>query len=301
MCPNLPRAAILSIAVATVGAACIAGPAAAWPFGGPAAQKPAPAAAQPTPAKPAEPTPAAPSKATPQQRAEADRLEPVARVAFWTREFNADPKDLEAGVKLSQALRAVGRYAEAADSAGQLLTVRPGYGPALMEMARAEISADRGFYAIKALKQASALDPRDWRPWSLLGVAYEQNEQPDLARAAHEQAVRLGPDSPQALSNYALFRAMHGEPQAAEAMLRKAVASPGAGAPERQNLALVLGLEGKLAEAEQLIRTDLPPEAADTNLAYLRSLNAAPASAGAVRSYTAVQAAEAAQVKPPGR
>ena len=39
----------------------------------------------------------------------------------------------------------------------------------------------------------------------------------------------------------------------------------------RQNLALILGLEGKLAEAERLERQDLPPELAEANMAYLRA------------------------------
>jgi len=37
----------------------------------------------------------------------------------------------------------------------------------------------------------------------------------------------------------------------------------------RQNLALALGLQGKTAEAEAILRRDLPPEAADQNLRWL--------------------------------
>jgi Flp pilus assembly protein TadD len=33
---------------------------------------------------------------------------------------------------------------------------------------------------------------------------------------------------------------------------------------------MVLGLTGKMGEAEQMLRRDLPPEAADRNLAWLR-------------------------------
>ena len=62
---------------------------------------------------------------------------------------------------------------------------------------------------------------------------------------------------------------------------------PTATAQERQNLALVLGMEGKMGEAEPLMREDLPPEAADANLAYLRSLHAG----GATLSSTLAAAA----------
>jgi Flp pilus assembly protein TadD len=53
------------------------------------------------------------------------------------------------------------------------------------------------------------------------------------------------------------------------------VAQPGASLKVRLNLAMVLGLTGNLAEAEQMLRRDLPPEAADRNLSWLRERAAA--------------------------
>ena len=53
----------------------------------------------------------------------------------------------------------------------------------------------------------------------------------------------------------------------------------------RQNLALVLGLQGRLAEAEKLARQDLPPEIVNNNMAYLR----AAATPGTERSWTSVR------------
>ncbi|HEY0053591.1 MAG TPA: hypothetical protein VGB49_09280, partial [Caulobacteraceae bacterium] len=38
----------------------------------------------------------------------------------------------------------------------------------------------------------------------------------------------------------------------------------------RQNLALVLGLQGKTGEAEAILRRAMPPEAAEQNLAWIR-------------------------------
>ena len=54
----------------------------------------------------------------------------------------------------------------------------------------------------------------------------------------------------------------------------QAVALPGATVQIRQNLAYVLGIRGNLTEAERLVRADLPPEAANNNIAYLRALSA---------------------------
>ena len=61
----------------------------------------------------------------------------------------------------------------------------------------------------------------------------------------------------------------------AERALREAVASPKADARMRGDLALVLALEGKFAEAEQVSRTDLSSEAARANVEAIRRMLAA--------------------------
>jgi Flp pilus assembly protein TadD len=93
---------------------------------------------------------------------------------------------------------------------------------------------------------------------------------PDDARAAWSQALVLSPDNPDVLTNMAISAMARGDPGAAEPLLRRAVAQPGASLKVRLNLAMVLGLTGNMAEAEQMLRRDLPPEAADRNLQWLR-------------------------------
>ena len=58
----------------------------------------------------------------------------------------------------------------------------------------------------------------------------------------------------------------------AEQALRQAVASPKADARIRGDLALVLALEGKFGEAEQVGLTDLSPEAARANVEAIRQM-----------------------------
>ncbi len=228
----------------------------------------APAAQTPPAAQPAPPR-----KASPEERAEAERLDPLGRAAFWAREADIDPQDNDARLKLAKALRALGKYDEAAAAADQILVMEPQNLEALLESARARILAGQGFYAIDEAQRAAAIAPRDWRPESLLAMALEQSQRDDEALAAHQKALSLSPNNPVELSNLGMFYASHGEPAKAEQLLRQAAAAPGAGAPERQNLALVLGLEGKLDEAERLQRQDLPPQVVDSNLAYLRADN----------------------------
>ena len=239
-----------------------------------------------TPNQAVKPAPT-PVKATAAERAEADRLEPLARAAFWARQVDIDPKDGEAELKLARALRELGRFEEAAAAADQLLVFEPSNYEALLESARARIGGNEGFYALDDAQKAAAMQPRDWRPESLLAVALEQAHRDDEALAAHQKALALAPENPATLSNLGMYYATHGQSAQAEPLLRKAVSEPGATAQERQNLALVLGLQGRYAEAEQLQRQDLPPDQVDNNLAYLHADNGETPS----RSWDAVKAA----------
>lgn len=250
-----------------------------------AAQAVAPASSKAAPDASAQP-PAPPPKASPQQRAEARRLDPLARAAFWGSEFEIDAADPEAGAGLSQALRQLGRNDEAAVAATKALVSHPDDPTLLMELARAHVARGQGFYAIDPARRASALNPRDWRPQTLLAVAYEQAERDEEADAAHRQALALAPNEATPLANYAMHLAAKGDLAGAEAQLRRAVTLPSASIQIRQNLALVVGLQGRLPEAEKLARADLPPELVANNLAYLR---AAVGQAGQARSWEALK------------
>jgi Flp pilus assembly protein TadD len=266
----------------------VAGLLIAGAIGASAAAKDAPAAVSPASARPSAPAP--PRKATPEQRAEADRLDPLARAAFWAHEADLDAQDKEAGMKLAVALRALGRNEEAAAAAGRVLVVDPGDRDALIEEARDHLAAGQGFYAIEPLTRLEAAGGgKDWRLLSLLGVAYDQVSRGEDAEAAWREALQQSPNNPSVLCNLALHEAARGQAADAERLLRQAVAQPGATLQMRQNLALVLGMEGKLAEAERLERQDLPPELADANMAYLRA-----AAGGAGRTWRSVEKAEAA-------
>jgi Flp pilus assembly protein TadD len=220
------------------------------------------------------------SPASAEQRAAADRMDPLTRSVFWAREQEVDPRDPIAGVKAAQALRELGQHEQAAATAQGVLLVQPQNVEAMLEVGRAHIARGQGFYGIAALEQARDLSPRDWRPLSLLGVAYHQVKREADARQAWNTGLTLSPDNPEILTNAAMAQTEGGDAAGAETLLRRAAAQPNASTKIRLNLALVLGLQGKTAEAEQIIRRDLPPEMADRNLAWLRARTAAGAGNG---------------------
>lgn len=213
----------------------------------------------------------APSAATPEERATALRLEPLARAAFFNREFDRNPTDREAGLALSEALRALGRYTEAAEAAHRVLLFAPDDHAALLAAAKGHIGGNNAFFAIDLLQKAIELKPGDWHAYSLLGVAFDQVKRPEEAQGVWAQALHLSPGNPVVLTNQAMSLTARGDLAHAETLLRQALSRPEAGTQVRQNLALVLGLQGKLTEAERLLRQDLPPEAAEANLSWLQS------------------------------
>jgi Flp pilus assembly protein TadD len=82
----------------------------------------------------------------------------------------------------------------------------------------------------------------------------------------------MAPDDPSILSNLGLSYALSKDLVRAEATLKRAAARRPVDSRVRQNLALVVGLQGRFAEAEAIARADLPPEEAAANVAYLRQM-----------------------------
>jgi Flp pilus assembly protein TadD len=74
------------------------------------------------------------------------------------------------------------------------------------------------------------------------------------------------------LSNLGLSYVLSKDLPKAEETLRRAVSRPDADPRVRQNLGMVIGLQGRLAEAESIVKADRPPEEAAANVAHLKRL-----------------------------
>ena len=227
--------------------------------------------------------------ASAETRATYERMDPLSRSLFWQQEFEINPADPVAGVRLAQALRELGQYDQAVEAADKVLIVQPDNTEAMIELGRAHIARGQAFYGIAALERARDLLPGDWRPWSLLGVAYQQVRREADAQTAWAEGLRLSPDNPSILSNMAMVHLTAGDLPGAETLLRRAAAQPGAGLQVKQNLALVVGLSGNIGEAEAILRRELPPAQADQNLAWIRERAAGPVTPGGARTWQSLQ------------
>jgi len=85
-------------------------------------------------------------------------------------------------------------------------------------------------------------------------------------------ALKIAPDEPSVLSNLGLSYMLSKDLPKAEETLRRAYGRADASPRVRQNLAVVVGLQGRLAEAEGIVKADQPAGEAAANTAFLKQL-----------------------------
>src|SRR5882672_3602322 len=186
--------------------------------------------------------------------------------------YRANPRDSQAALAYAQALRALGQRTQAVSVLQQASMQDPNNTALLGAYGRA--LADVGNYdqALDVLGRAHTPDQPDWRILSAQGAVLDQMGRHDEAQRYYHTALRIVPDEPSVLSNLGLSYALSKDLVRAELTLRKAVSRPGAEPRVRQNLALVVGLQRRFAEAETIARADLPSDLAAANVAYLRQM-----------------------------
>jgi Flp pilus assembly protein TadD len=209
------------------------------------------------------------SKAEPGPSAEAD---PRRAADAYGERYRANPKDAEAALAYGQALRATGQRAQAVAVLEQATIAHPGNKALMAGYGRA--LADNGNFqqAFDILSRAHSPDNPDWRILSVQGTALDQLGRHDDARRYYASALKIVPEEPSVLSNLGLSFMLTRELPKAEETLRRAYASGRADARVRQNLGLVIGLQGRFAEAETIVKADLPEDEAAANVAYLKQM-----------------------------
>jgi len=190
----------------------------------------------------------------------------------WGKRYRENPGDAAAAIAYARALRATEQYSQAVAVLEQATLRNPNSMPLLGAYGRA--LADTGQYAkaLDALDKAHTPDNPDWRVLNAQGAVLDQMGRHDAAQRHYEAALKIVPGEPSVLSNLGLSYALTKHLKQAETTLRQAAADPHAGPKVRQNLALVVGLEGRFDEAERIARADLPPAEADANVGYLRAM-----------------------------
>jgi Flp pilus assembly protein TadD len=191
--------------------------------------------------------------------------DPQHSVDFYRDRFRAHPEDADAALQYGKALRASGQKSQAvavlAHPADKALLA--GYGRAL---------ADNGNFqqAFDVLGRAHSPENPDWRILSAQGAVLDQLGRGEEARQYYASALKMSPEEPSVLSNLALSYMLTKDLKKAEETLRRAYGRPNAEPRVRQNLALVVGLQGRVTEAETIMKGDRPAAEAAADIADLR-------------------------------
>ena len=209
------------------------------------------------------------SKSEPAPGADTD---PRRAVDVYGDRYRANLKDADAALAYGQALRATGQRAQAVAVFEQATIAHPGNRALMAGYGRA--LADNGNFqqSFDVLSRAHSPDNPDWRILSVQGTALDQLGRHDEARRYYDSALKIAPEEPSVLSNLGLSYVLSKELPKAEEILRRAYAGGKADARVRQNLGLVVGLQGRFAEAETIVKGDLPPDEAAANVAYLKEM-----------------------------
>jgi Flp pilus assembly protein TadD len=186
--------------------------------------------------------------------------------------YRNDPKDVEAAMRYGQALRGIGQRAQSAAVLEQAAIASPNSQPLLAAYGRALV--DNGNYqqGFDTLGRAHSPDSPDWHILSIQGTALDRLGRHEDARRYYSNALKIKPDEPSVLSNLGMSYLLSKQLASAEEALRRAHEGDRSDARIRQNLALAIGLQGRVGEAETIVSAGLSPEEAAENVSTLKRM-----------------------------
>lgn len=190
----------------------------------------------------------------------------------WGQRYDRNPKDKATAMTYAKALHALDQNAQAVAVMQGLAITYPEDMKVLAAYGKALADAGKLQQAAEILEKAHTPERPDWSVLSTQGSIADQLGDHEGARGYYEAALKIRPNEPTVLSNVGLSYALAKNLPRAEETLRLAAAQPTADRRVRQNLALVLALQGKFQEAEDLSRRDLSPEDAAQNVAAIRQM-----------------------------
>ena len=210
--------------------------------------------------------------ATEAEIAQANRSDPITRANFWSGEYQKDGTNLDTTIQFMRALRGIGSHERLLEIATAAAPLHPDGYEIFLEVGRSFMTQAKYEQAAQAFVRSADLAPdTEATPLAALGLAFDRLEEHEKAQQAYQYALDRDPDRATTLSNYGMSLALTGQLESAEAALRRAVTASGSDVRVRQNLALVLGLQGRF---DEMIAVDpnAPPRSIEANQRALRDM-----------------------------
>ena len=190
----------------------------------------------------------------------------------WEKRYDSRPNDKETTLAFARGLRAQDQFDQAVAIVQKLALKNPDDLEILSAYGKALADAGRLSEAAEVLKQSHRPEKPNWSILSAQGSVADQMGDHASAQTFYREALKINPGEPAILSNLGLSLALTRKLDQAEDALRLASVHPKADARVRQNLALVLALQGKFTEAEAVSARDVSPEQAVANVTTIRQM-----------------------------
>jgi Flp pilus assembly protein TadD len=171
-------------------------------------------------------------------------------LSYWGRKYAKKPNDKTAALNYAKNLKASGDNKQAYRVLQQASAAHGNDREIASEYGRLALEADQVQLASKLLALADDRTSPDWRIVSGRGTALAKLGKYGEAVTMFERAHSLAPANPTVLNNLAMAHAGNKNLKHAETLLRQAAQNPMARAKVSKNLALVLNLQGRKAEAD---------------------------------------------------
>ncbi len=186
--------------------------------------------------------------------------------------YERDPKNKSVAMGYASILRANNLNDQAVAVMRKTAILHPNDKTVLAAYGKSLASAGQYTAALDAIQRAQDPTSPDWRLISAEGAIYDQTGRSSEARQLYQKALSVRPNEPSILSNLAMSHVLENDLSTAESYLRTAVQQPAADSRVRQNLAMVVGLQGRFDEAMDIARRELSPQQAQANVDYLQKI-----------------------------
>lgn len=190
---------------------------------------------------------------------------------YWGQEFAKKPHDLHNALSYARNLKAMGQKRQALAALQQAAAYHGQSRELAGEYGRLALDLDQVSTAKPLLAFADDPAKPDWRVVSARGTVLAKEGSYKDAIPYFERAMALSNNNPSVMNNLAIAHALAGEPERSEQLLRQA-AGRGGQTKVRQNLALVLGLQGKYDEAKVVGSKDKGLAIAEADTALVRQI-----------------------------
>jgi Flp pilus assembly protein TadD len=190
----------------------------------------------------------------------------------WAAAYASKPKDPQTALGYAMSLRAIGAKDRSFEILNAAYRTDPSNGEVAAELGRVALETGRIDIATRALKSAESQGVTDWRMLSAQGTLHAKKGEHAQAQQYYRAALEKNPEAGSVTNNLALSYALDGKAKESEALLREATANGQDDKRIRQNLALVLGVQGKYDEARQVASVDMTEAQAKSSMSYLHNM-----------------------------